>query len=96
MMSRGRKMIIRRRTDHKTPPHGLCKLAQSKCTSICYKSYSIKKIERKIAAAQIEPRARTNTLREPAQSKPCQDFTRATLNGNLQVKAALCRGNGGL
>ena len=89
---------------------------------------TLSEIYRKNAAAQIEPRMRTNTLREPAQSKrmsrlqkshfvmkfagkmpcprmrperrrtlcasllsrnACQDFTRATLYGNLQEK---CRG----
>ena len=50
-------------------------------------------IYRKNAAAQIRPRTQTKTLCEPAQSKcmsTChkrhQDFTRATLSGNLQVK----------
>ena len=118
------KFTGKMRRPRMSPEHGrtLCASLRSRNTCQDFTRATLYEIYRKNAAPQIEPRARTNTLCEPAQSKrmsrfhkshfirkftgkmphprmspehgrtlcaslrsrnTCQDFTRATLYGNL-------------
>ena len=68
-------MMILRRGDHKTAPHGLCELAQSKCTWRCDMSYFMRrKFKGKMPQNRMNPKTRTHTLCEPAQSKYTSTF----------------------
>ena len=67
----------------KTTAQTLCEPAQSKRMSVCHKSQYYTDIYRKNAASQNHAADFVASLRS---RNACQDFTRATLYGNLQEK----------
>ena len=70
----------------RTRTYTLCEPGQSKCMSRFHKSHFIQKFTGKMPQAKWSPE-RGRTLCASLRSRnACQDFTRATLYRNLQVK----------
>ena len=80
------RKFTRRMPRPRTRTHTLCEPAQSKCMSRFHKSHFIQKFTGKMPQTKWSPE-RGRTLCASLRSRnACQDFTRATLYGNLQVK----------
>ena len=65
--------------------HSLCEPAQSKCPQH-RKSHFIRKFTGKMPRPRLGPKARRSRCASLGSRNACQDFTGATLCGNLQVK----------
>jgi len=79
-----RMMMLRRKTDPKTGKHTLCEPGQSKRMSKFQKSHFIPNLQENSADQN-----RAADFVRACAVETRQDFTRATLYGNLQEK---CRG----
>ena len=96
LMLRRRKMImlrmmrLRRKTGPKTGKHTLCEPEWSKSMSTCHKRHQKSHFRRKFTGKMRRPRFGPERRRRLCASlrsrNACQDFTRATLSGNLQVE----------
>ena len=70
----------------RTRTYTLCEPGQSKCMSRFHKSHFIQKFTGKMPQAKWSPERGHTLCASLGSRNACQDFTRATLNRNLQVK----------
>ena len=70
----------------KTAPQTLCEPAQSTHMSRFHKSHFMRKFTGKMLQTKMSPERRRTLCASLRSRNACQDFTRATLYGNLQIK----------
>jgi len=70
----------------KTTPQTLCEPAQSTHMSRFHKSHFMRKFTGKVLQTKMSPERRRTLCASLRSRNACQDFTRATLYGNLQIK----------
>ena len=70
----------------KTAPQTLCEPAQSTHMSRFHKSHFMRKFTGKMPQPKMSPERRRTLCASLRSRNACQDFTRATLYGNLQIK----------